>query len=191
MATVPKMNFGLPMVNAMATVMSVFARLQQSDNANAIAKAEAQQFIARANATRAVGSHQAQRLMRANARLRGKQMSVLAASGFSATDSGAETIKAETLEEQSIQELLLVAQAEQEARNDDYRATLRRQQGRDERTAGRYGAVDALVSGVTSWRERFGSPQDDPAEDDAFNEDPLLVPFNEPDPRVDPYHRRP
>lgn len=173
-----------------STVAGAVGRVQQGKEAERIANAEADQFLARSRMTRAVGSLQAQRLAKASARLRGTQRAVLAASGFSATDAGSEAIITETVQEQSIQELLLVAQAEDDARQDEFRARLRRAQGKDARSAYNVDAGMALVSGMSSWRERFGMPADT-GDDDEEAQSSDFVPYAYPDPRVDPYHRRP
>lgn len=182
------MSAALPVLHLGGTLAQAITRVQLGQNEADVARAEADQYLRRGMMSRAIGSLQAQRLMRANQRIRGRQDAVLAASGFSATDPGAQAIVGETVSEMSIQELLAVTQAEQEARNDEYRAQLRRTQGREARAAGFGAAGLALVSGAASWRERFGSP-DPEALDESDGGD--AIPYAYEDPRIDPYHRAP
>lgn len=122
--------------------------------------AEALLLEARGRQALAIGSLQAQRLKKANNRVIARQRAVLAASGFSATDVGASYLTEQTVQEATIEQLLAAAQAEDEYKFDMWRARLRRAQGSDAARAARTNAGTALVSGLTSWRERFGAPPD-------------------------------
>lgn len=181
-------NVAGPFLQLGGTLAGAASRRQQGREAEAIGNAEALQLETRANQTRAIGSLQAQRLRKANAAILARQRSVLAASGFSATDEGATAITQETVREATIEELLAVAQSEDEARQDQWRAKMRRIQGSGERSAYNLEANSALISGLTSWRERFGGST--PANDTGADED-LSTPFAYQDPRVDRYHRAP
>jgi hypothetical protein len=151
----------LPYAQMVGTIGGAWSRYQQGREAEAAAGAEASQFEARANQTRALGSLQAARLRKANAAILARQRAVLAASGFSASDVGATALTEATVKEATIEELLAVAQSEDEARQDEFRAKLRRAQGADARSASKIDAGLALVSGFTSWRDRFGKPSGD------------------------------
>lgn len=125
--------------------------------AEAIADKEATQYEARATLTRAIGSRQAERIRKATERVRARARTVMAASGFSASDVTASEVDEAIVKEGSINELLAVAQAEDEAKNDDFRAKLRRAGGDGERAASYWAAGRTLIEGFSSWRERFGT----------------------------------
>jgi hypothetical protein len=141
--------------------LSAGGRLVAGSHARAAAEAEADQLKARATMSRAIGSRQAERLRKAAERQRARARAVLAASGFSASDVGSRAIDEAVLKESTVNELLAVAQAEDEARQDEFRAKLRRQQGRGAELAGVLGAGRTLIEGAVSWRDRFGRPAED------------------------------
>lgn len=146
------------MANLAMTIGGAAGRYQEGRANQFALNAEADQFEVRGRQALAVGSLQAQRLKKANQRVISRQRAVLAASGFSATDVGASFLTEQTVADATIETALAAAQAEDEYRLDMWRAGLRRAQGADAATVGRLDAASALVSGITSWRERFGAP---------------------------------
>lgn len=151
-------NTAMPWIHGIGTVMQASGQLKQGREAEAIAQAEAGQFEARGRMSLAIGSRQAQRLKKATSKLRSRQRAVLASSGFQADDGTGRAIDDATVREGSMQELLAVAQAEDEYRQDMYRAALRRRAGKQARKASAYEAAGTLVNGFFSWRDRFGTP---------------------------------
>lgn len=149
--------------------------MKQGYEAQGAANLEAAQLEARAGLERALGQREAERLRKASARIRARQRAVLAASGFSASDVGAEAITADTVKEASIQELLALAQAEDAARQDDFRAIVRRNEGKQARQAGQIGAVTTLIQGASSWRDLFGNSANSDDGSDAFKATPPIV----------------
>lgn len=165
-------------ISAATTAISVGASIaggaQQQTMANQQASAsesQALQLDARAKQERAVGDYNMQRLKAANDRIRGRQTSLLAASGFSSDDVGASEIQDDTTKQASVNELLLLADAEDKARGDEFQAKLTRVQGQQQLTAGRsaytkgiLSAGGELVSGISSWRQLYGKapPLPDP-----------------------------
>lgn len=177
-------NQSAPAMHMLATGAGAVGRIAQGAEARRIADAEARQYEARAKQSRAIGSIQAERMQRANDRLRGRTNALLAASGFSASDDGSQAIIGAMAREGAVQEMLIAAQAEQDAANDEYRAKLRRAQGKSAQGAYNLEAGMTLVSGWSSWRERFGSPDPEDAEDEEG-----AIPYSYGDPDPDPFHR--
>lgn len=148
----------MPWIQAAGTLLTATGQLRQGQDASMVAESEAQQFENRGRMSLAIGSLQAQRLRKATERLRSRQKAVLAASGFQADDATGRAIEDATVREGSMQELLAVAQAEDEYRQDMWRAKLRRRAGEQERRSSMYEAAGTLVNGLFSWRDRFGAP---------------------------------
>lgn len=149
----------MAVASAASSVLGATGQLKQGKEARAIAESEAVQLEDRAQMSRAIGSRQAERIRKASDRIRARQQSLLAASGFSASDAGSIAIDAATVKESSISEMLAVAQAEDEARQDEERARLTRKAGKQAKQASYLAAGRTLLEGAVSWRERFGSPQ--------------------------------
>lgn len=144
--------------SAVGTMAGAAGQLKQGKEARAIAESEALQLEDRAQMSRAIGSRQAERVRKASERIRARQQSLLAASGFSASDAGSIAIDAATVKESSISEMLAVAQAEDEARQDEERARITRKAGKSAKQASYLAAGRTLIEGAVSWRERYGTP---------------------------------
>jgi hypothetical protein len=163
-------------------VTQVRAGQQERANSEMIAA----QMDQRAKQTRALASRQIERLRRANQRVRARARSLLAASGFSVSDVGANEMDLDLIKEGSINELLAAAQGEDEARQEEMRARLTRAGGKQAQTASSFAAATTLVESYGSWRDRYGGGR-------AATRDTLAPPSSnwarEPD--IDPYHRNP
>lgn len=142
---------------AVGSGVGAAGQMQGGREGEAIANKEALQYEARATLTRAIGSRQAERIRRATERVAARARAVMAASGLSASDVTASEVDDAIVREGSVNELLAVAQAEDEAKNDDFRARLRRAGGEGERAASTWAAGRTLIEGFSSWRDRFGS----------------------------------
>ena len=149
-------NAAMPSLSAIMTGLTAGGQIAMGGEARGAAEAEAAQLRQRATMTRAIGSRQAERIRQASDRIRARQRTLMAASGFSASDVTSREIDSATERESSINEMLAVAQAEDEARQDEMRARLREQQGRSEQRASWMAAGRTLIEGVVSWRDRFG-----------------------------------
>lgn len=149
-----------PILHAGSTLMQAFGSLEQGKEARKIAEAEAVQFEKRGRMSLALGSLQAQRLRKSTERVRSRANAVLAASGFATDDATGRAIDEGIVREGSMQELLAVAQAQDEHNQDMYRAALRRRAGKQAQSAAMYDAASTLVSGAFSWRDRFGGAAD-------------------------------
>jgi hypothetical protein len=127
----------------------------------AAAYAEAAQLEEQAGQVRSVGQREAAQIRKEGERLKGMQRTYNAASGFSSSDVGSQVIAAETERELSMQELLKLAQSEDEARNKEFAAQMRRRggqisayEGRAAAKAGTIGAVSTLMTGAGDvWRQ--------------------------------------
>lgn len=136
--------------------MGVGANLSAGNDARAVAESEAQQFETRGRQSFALGSRQAERIARSVERVKARQLAVLAASGFSPTDDTGQALQDAVTREGAVQSMLAAAQAEDEYRQDMWRAGLRRRAGAQAQAASRLQAASTLISGVFDWRQRFG-----------------------------------
>lgn len=136
--------------------MQARAAAQQGRAQRQAAEIEAQQQEAHGRAELANASRETERLHRASERLRGRQSSLLAASGFSTSDRGSGDFLDATTQQATIQELLMIAQGREAMGQDMYGAQVSRWRGRNAERAGRMEATTTLVNGLSDWSRLYG-----------------------------------
>lgn len=172
--------------SAVGTGMQVAGTIQQGNaakeagrqqqleayRADASARAEAAQMRIIARQTRTKGQIEAEDYRRQGARLLSDQRVALASTGFSSNDQTATAIKRATLRDLTINELLGLAMSEDEAKDQEYGATLKEYGGATMKASGdaayaagvktqkmsRLLAVGQAAQGFVSWRDRYGKP---------------------------------
>lgn len=151
------MSFAPVALSLIGTGLSVYGQLQQGRAAadagraqQAAAYAEAESLEQRAGQERAVGQRTAERVRQAGERVKARQRAVSAASGFASDDVGSQAIARGTEKEISMQELLALAQAEDEARVTEHQAALRRRGGDISRMQGEYGKRASRIGAATT-----------------------------------------
>lgn len=130
--------------------MSAYGKLYEGKAQAQAAEAEARQREIQAGQERAVAQHNAARMREQARRLLSKQRVAAAASGFDVNDNTSQALVADTVTAQSLEELLVQAQAEGRARQMEYSATLKRIEGKQAKKASRIAAGATLLSSVAS-----------------------------------------
>ena len=163
------MSFAPAALTLIGGGLTAYSQYQQGKAADAAGRsqqasayAEAAMLDQRAGQERAVGQRQGERIREDGERLRGRQRALQAASGFASDDVGAVAIDKATVRAIGMQELLALAQSEDEARMTEFSATMRRRggdiarmEGAYARKAGSLAAVGTLLqAGGTAWRQR-------------------------------------
>lgn len=128
----------------------------------AAAYAEAGMLDQRAGQERAIGQRQAEDVRKQGALIAARQRALQASSGFASDDVGAVAITKATAREVSMQELLALAQSEDEARMTEFQANMRRRggdfaryEGKVARRAGALSAATTLLqTGASAWGMR-------------------------------------
>jgi hypothetical protein len=98
--------------------------------ADAAAQNEAAQIEARARATLAEGSYNADRVGKKAREILAQRRAMAAAGNNSVSDQSEMAVQAETIREASIDQLLIMAQAEDDANKDRYQAAVTRKTGK-------------------------------------------------------------
>lgn len=117
------------------------------------AGANAQQLELQAGQTRAISQLEAARKRRDNKAMLSDQRTVMAASGLTPDAN----IIGETVAEQTLQEMLTLAQGEAEAKRLEFAAQQTRLQGKYDASATRNAGVATLIGSAVSWGDRYGS----------------------------------
>jgi len=136
--------------------MSAYGTLQQGRIAQQVANMQSDQLRTQAQQERAV-AHYEMAKQRALAKKRaGDTKAAFASSGFTLGDPTSAHIIGTTAEEETLQELMTKALAEQRARNMERQAAQRQWEGRMERRGSQIKAMSDLLSGGSSWYDRYG-----------------------------------
>lgn len=126
---------------------------------------EAQQLEARAKGTLAEGSYNADRIGKKAKEILAQRRALAAAGNNSTTDQSEMAVQADTIREASIDQLMIMAQAEDDAAKDRYGAAVRRQTGTRQSDIIRSRTRANTISGVASlvgqasqfdWTQNFG-----------------------------------
>lgn len=126
---------------------------------DAAAQIEATQIEARAKATLAEGSYNADRVGKKAREILAQRRAMAAAGNNSTTDQSEMAVQAETIRESSIDELLIMARAEDDAAKDRYQAAVTRKTGKTQanimRQQTRAKTIVDTVSTVNDWAKTF------------------------------------
>lgn len=150
------------MANAMTIASLTAAGVSAVGSMNAAADQRqaaydtAAQMDARAKQERAVSHLEMARKSRADKALLSEQRTLLATSGFSADDPGAAHLIGETAQAQTLEQMLIKAQAEDSARQMEFEAKQTRSGGDASYRASRSAALAQLGGDLVSWNSRYG-----------------------------------
>jgi len=120
------------------------------------ANAEALQLEARAKGQRAAGTYQQDRIRQRAAEIMATQRAAMAASGGTIGDGTSAAIARDTSTKASMEQLLIQAQAEDVARQDEYQAVLTRKAGKNAQRAANFSAAASFLQAGASWADSFG-----------------------------------
>lgn len=147
----------------------------EGDAAYRAALSEAAQARTVARQTRSVSQQQGETYRRDGARLLSTQRVALANTGFASDDATATVIKRDTLRDLTLNELMIRALGEDEARQQEFQGDVAEYQGKLAKQRGDYGyrqgqiaardatkasrimAAGQILEGGASWRNRYGS----------------------------------
>lgn len=118
--------------------------------ADQAAQIEAAQIEARAKATLAEGSYNADRVGKKAREILAQRRAMAAAGNNSVGDQSEMAVQAETIREASIDQLLIMAQAEDDANKDRYQAAMTRKTGKTQAGIMRRKARADVVNSVTT-----------------------------------------
>ena len=126
---------------------------------DAAAQIEATQIEARAKATLAEGSYNADRVGKKAREILAQRRAMVAAGNNSTTDQSEMSVQAETIREASIDQLLIMARAEDDAAKDRYQAAVTRKTGKTQanitRQQTRAKTITDTVNTVNDWAKTF------------------------------------
>lgn len=127
------------------------------------ADTEALQLDRRADDTRSAGTFNAQRIKREVDKILSSQRARAAATGNDTTGGSFAEIEKETIQNASIDQLLVMMDAENEARKDEYAAKVTRTTGKQNQrlaesraTARGIQGVSTLLDGAADWKSTYG-----------------------------------
>lgn len=124
------------------------------------AENEAAQLEARAKGTLAEGSYNSDRIGKKVAEILAQRRAMAAAGNGSASDQSEMAIQAETIREASIDQLLVMAQAQDDAVKDRYGAQVRRETGMRQadliKTQTRAKTISSVAGLANDWVKTFG-----------------------------------
>lgn len=122
-----------------------------------VAEANAANLEIQAGQERAAAQHEAARKQLEHKMKLGDTKAELAGSGFTLDDSTSATIIGQTVEQQTLAELLLIRQGEQRAQNMEAQARQLRWEGKMNRKGGNLSATAQLIQDGASWYNNYGS----------------------------------
>lgn len=117
----------------------------------------AAQMDQRAGQERAIAHREMARKQRENKAILSQQRTQLASTGFAADDPSSLAIVGATVEEMTLQEMLIKAQAEESARGMEFEAKQTRRGGDSQVKAARAQALATFAGDMVSWRDRYGN----------------------------------
>jgi hypothetical protein len=139
-----------------AAGLSAYGQYQQGQAQQRQANATAAQLETQANQERAIAQLEAARRRREGKAQLSQQKSLLADSGFASDDPSSLHLINETVGAQTLEELLVLAQGEDAARQTEFQAQQVRQGGASAAQSGRLSALISVAEGFTSWYDRYG-----------------------------------
>lgn len=145
-------------ISAISAGLGALGTYQQGQVAKQIAKAQSEDLKVQAANERAA-SHYEMAKQRREAKARaGETRVALSSSGFGGDDTLAAHIIGETAKEETLQELMTKALAEQRAKNMERNAQQTLWEGKQTAKAATISAFGQIVGGAASWAERY-NPQ--------------------------------
>lgn len=136
--------------------ISAYGNYQQGQAQKQQNDATAAQLETQANQERAIAQLEAARRRRAGKAQLSEQQSMLASSGFASDDPSSLHLVSETVGAQTLEELLVLAQGEDTARQTEFQAQQVRKGGRMDARSGTMSALVSGMGGFTSWYDRYG-----------------------------------
>jgi hypothetical protein len=164
-AVVGTLAVGSLAVGAYGLSESAKAGRKAASASDASAQIEAAQIEARAKSTLAEGSYNADRIGKKAREILAQRRAMAAAGNNSTTDQSEMAVQAETIREASIDQLLIMARAEDDANKDRYQAETTRRTGKSQanimRNQTRAGSISSAASLANSasqvdWAQSFG-----------------------------------
>ena len=137
-------------VGTYGLTQSAKAGRKAASASDASAQIEAAQIEARAKGTLAEGSYNADRVGKKAREILAQRRAMAAAGNNSTTDQSEMAVQAETIREASIDQLLIMARAEDDANKDRYQAAVTRKTGRSQANIMRNQARANTLSGAAS-----------------------------------------
>lgn len=122
-----------------------------------VAEANARNLEIQAGQERAAAHYEASRKQLENRMKLGEAKAELAGSGFTLDDPTSATIIGQTVEQQTLSEMLMLKQAEQRAQNMEAQARQSRWEGSMSRKGANIGATANLIASGTDWYNNYGS----------------------------------
>lgn len=150
------MSNGLAIAQMAAAGLSLHGAMQSAEAQQQSAYDNAAQLDQRAGAARAKSQLDMARKARADKSDLSEQRTALANSGFAADDASSLHIVGATVEEQTLQQMLIKAQGEQEAAGLEAQAKQMRRDGRNDAKATRSEALAKAGGDAVSWHHRYG-----------------------------------
>lgn len=139
-----------------AAGLNAYGQIQAGKAEARAATFTAAQMDARAKQERAVSQLEAARRRREGKAQLSQQKSLMAASGFAADDPSSLHLVSETVGAQTLEELLVLAQGEDSARQMEFEASQTRMAGQQAKANARTGALTTLAGNMFSWYDRYG-----------------------------------
>lgn len=145
-------------ISAASMALGAYGTYQQGQVAKQVSKAQAEELRVQANNERAASHYQMAKQRREAKARAGETRVALSTSGFGGDDVQAAHVIGETAKEETLQELMTKALAEQKARNMERNATQTLWEGKQRARGATLSAIGELGSGLASWAERY-NPQ--------------------------------
>ncbi|GAM99121.1 hypothetical protein U91I_02761 [alpha proteobacterium U9-1i] len=141
-----------------ATGVGVYSAVKQGEQTERAAHVDAIQQINAAKEERAIAHLEIARKSRADRALLSEQRTLMANSGFTTDDPTSAHLLTETVGAQTLEKLLVKAQAESGAAQMEFAASNMRRAGANAAADGRTQGAIALLNAAPSWRDRYGPP---------------------------------
>lgn len=151
------MSNAMTIASLAATGISMVGSMNAAAAQQQAAYDTAAQIESRAGQERAIAHREMARKQRENKAALSQQKTQLAATGFATDDPSSLAIVGATVEEMTLQEMLIKAQAEESARGMEFEAKQMRRGADADAKAARSTALATLVGDVVSWRDRYGN----------------------------------
>lgn len=157
MAWIPAViKIGGAVIGALSSAAQASGTAAQGKAAQSAANAQYAQAKVLAAQQREKGRVDAADYRKEGARLLSKQRNMMASSGFMSDDATNEKIRTDTVGELSLQELRILAMAENDAKQTEYSGQLVQTQGQQANASARILALGQGIQGFTSWRDLYG-----------------------------------
>jgi len=146
----------LTIASLAAAGVTAVSSINAAGDARQAAYDTAAQMDARAKQERAVAHLEMARKGRADKAFLSEQRTMLATAGFAADDPGASHLIGETVQAQTLEQMLIKAQAEDSAKQMEFEAKQTRSGGDSSYKAARSQAIAQFGGDMVSWGQRYG-----------------------------------